>query len=150
MSADESDFTTPTSSLPVTAGQRLAAARNAAGLSLAELSARTKISERHLGALESGDFAALPGRTYVFGFTRTFAKSVGLDPAELAAAMGRDYSRSAPEPDLSASVAFARAIRRACRRRALRGWPVLCCWWRRSLASSGGRTIRRPPTTCPR
>jgi len=107
MSADESDFTTPTSSLPVTAGQRLAAARNAAGLSLAELSARTKISERHLGALESGDFAALPGRTYVFGFTRTFAKSVGLDPAELAAAMGRDYSRSAPEPDLSASVAFA-------------------------------------------
>lgn len=107
MSADESDFASPTSSLPATAGERLAAARKAAGLTLSELSALTRISERHLGALETGDFAALPGRTYVFGFTRTFAKSVGLDPAEMVVAMGRDYSRSAPEPDVPASPAFA-------------------------------------------
>jgi len=107
MSVDESDFASPTSSLPATAGERLAAARKAAGLTLSELSARTKISERHLGALETGDFAALPGRTYVFGFTRTFAKSVGLDPAEMVTAIGRDYSRAAPEPEVSASPAFA-------------------------------------------
>lgn len=107
MSADESEFASPTSGQPATAGQRLAAAREAAGLTLAELSARTKISERHLGALETGDFAALPGRTYVFGFTRTFAKSVGLDPAAMVDVMGRDYARSAPEPDVPASPAFA-------------------------------------------
>ncbi|NOW46156.1 cytoskeletal protein RodZ [Novosphingobium sp. SG751A] len=107
MSVDESEFASPTSGQPASAGQRLAAAREAAGLTLAELSARTKISERHLGALETGDFAALPGRTYVFGFTRTFAKSVGLDPATLVDAMGRDYSRAAPEPEVPASPAFA-------------------------------------------
>jgi len=107
MSVDESEFASPTSSLPATAGQRLAAARAAAGLTLAELSAKTKISERHLGALETGDFAAMPGRTYIFGFTRTFAKAVGLDPEEMVKAMSRDYSRSAPEPDASPSPAFA-------------------------------------------
>lgn len=107
MSVDESEFASPTSGQPASAGQRLAAAREAAGLTLAELSARTKISERHLGALETGDFAALPGRTYVFGFTRTFAKSVGLDPAAMVDAMGRDYSRAAPEPEAPASPAFA-------------------------------------------
>lgn len=107
MSADESEFASPTSGQSASAGQRLAAAREAAGLTLAELSARTKISERHLGALETGDFASLPGRTYVFGFTRTFAKTVGLDPAAMVDAMGRDYSRSAPEPEVAASPAFA-------------------------------------------
>lgn len=107
MSADESQFASSASSLPATAGQRLAAARTTAGLSLAELSARTKIAERHLGALEACDFASLPGRTYVFGFTRTFAKSVGLDPTEMVNAMGRDYARFAPEPEVAASPAFA-------------------------------------------
>ncbi|MFN5821551.1 MAG: helix-turn-helix domain-containing protein, partial [Novosphingobium sp.] len=39
----------------------------------------TKISERQLGAIETGNYAALPSRAYAIGFTRTYAKAVGLD-----------------------------------------------------------------------
>ena len=54
-------------------------ARQAAGQSLADLARITKISERQLGAIETGNYAALPSRAYAIGFTRTYAKAVGLD-----------------------------------------------------------------------
>jgi len=65
-------------------GRRLRLAREAAGLSLADISARTKISERHLGAIEEDRFSDLAGRTYAVGFSRTYARSVGLDENEIA------------------------------------------------------------------
>ena len=34
--------------------------------------------------IEAGEFAALPARTYAIGFSRTYAKAVGLDDAEVA------------------------------------------------------------------
>lgn len=107
MSVDESGFASTTSSLPSTAGQRLAAARDAAGLTVADLAAKTRIAARHLTALEKEDFASLPGRTYVLGFTRTFAKAVGLDPNEMVNLMGRDYSRAAPAPEEPPVAVFA-------------------------------------------
>lgn len=64
---------------PGHAGARLRQAREAAGLGLAELSALTRIRERHLEALEAGELSALPGRTYVLGFARTYARVLGLD-----------------------------------------------------------------------
>ena len=62
-----------------TAGSRLQAARQAAGLSRSDIAARTKIPERHIGAIEAGDFDALAGRSYATGFSRTYARAVGLD-----------------------------------------------------------------------
>lgn len=65
-------------------GEQLRAAREARGLTLAQVAAETRIPQRHLQTIETGDFAALPARTYAVGFSRTYAKVVGLDEAEVA------------------------------------------------------------------
>ena len=63
-------------------GQRLREAREAKGLSLEQVAAETRIQERYLTVIEAGDFAALPSRTYAIGFTRTYARTLGLDEHE--------------------------------------------------------------------
>ena len=68
-------------------GARLMRAREASGQTLAQLAAETRIPERHLAAIEAGDFAALPGRTYAVGFSRSYAKELGLDSEEVAIAV---------------------------------------------------------------
>ena len=61
------------------AGAMLAEARAKAKLDLAEVSACTRIPQRHLAAVEAGDYAKLPSRTYAVGFSRTYARLLGLD-----------------------------------------------------------------------
>lgn len=62
-----------------TVGTRLARAREAAGMSLTQIAGVTRIPERHLAAIEAGNYAALPARTYATGFTRSYAKALGLE-----------------------------------------------------------------------
>ena len=64
-------------------GERLRAAREAKGLTLEQIAAETRIPQRHLETLEAGKFGTLPGRTYAIGFSRTYAKTVGLDTDEI-------------------------------------------------------------------
>ena len=66
-------------------GRQLHAAREAKGLSLEQVAAETRIPQRHLLAMEAGDFAKLPGRTYAVGFARTYAKTIGLDTDQIGA-----------------------------------------------------------------
>lgn len=66
-----------------TAGQMLCRAREAAGLTRAQIAEQTKIPERHLLAIEQNNFAALPARTYAVGFSRNYARTLGLDEAEI-------------------------------------------------------------------
>lgn len=68
-------------------GTQLRLAREAAGLNRADVSARTKIAERHLATIESGNFAGLASATYAVGFSRAYARAVGLDEAEVAKAV---------------------------------------------------------------
>ncbi|WP_353209633.1 helix-turn-helix domain-containing protein [Sphingorhabdus sp.] len=68
-------------------GARLKKAREGANFSLQDISDRTKISLRFLAAIENDDFSALPGRVYIFGFTRAFARAVGLDEESLVTAL---------------------------------------------------------------
>ena len=68
-------------------GARLRRAREAAGLSRTQIAQTTRIPERHLGAIEEGNFGALPARTYAVGFSRSYAKAVGLDDKEIADAV---------------------------------------------------------------
>lgn len=77
-------------------GSRLRRAREEAGLSLAQLAAETRIGERMLAAIEEGDYATLPGRTYAIGFSRSYAKAVGLDDAEVGAAVRAELAEQAP------------------------------------------------------
>jgi len=78
------------------AGSRLRRAREVAGLSLAQLAAETRIGERLLAAIEAGDYASLPGKTYAIGFSRTYAKAVGLNDADVAAAVRSELAEFAP------------------------------------------------------
>ncbi|MEL7445745.1 MAG: RodZ domain-containing protein [Pseudomonadota bacterium] len=65
-------------------GDRLRLAREEQRLSLEHVSAETRIPIRHLEVIESGRFETLPARTYAIGFSRTYAKLVGLDESAIA------------------------------------------------------------------
>ena len=69
---------------PKTAGERLKEAREAQGLSLAEIAARTRIPVRQLEAIEASNFAALPSITYSVGFAKAYARAVGADEVAIA------------------------------------------------------------------
>ncbi len=64
-------------------GTLLRQAREQKNMSLEEIAKKTRIPQRHLASLETGDFEALPGRTYAIGFAKSFARSVGLSDASI-------------------------------------------------------------------
>lgn len=64
-------------------GARLRAAREAMRVELPHIAAETRIPLRHLQSIEDNQFEDLPSRAYAIGFSRSFAKAVGLDPAEI-------------------------------------------------------------------
>jgi cytoskeletal protein RodZ len=66
-----------------TAGERLRVAREGRGLSLEDVAAQTRIPQRHLTAIETGDWDSLPAPTYTIGFAKSYASAVGLDRAEI-------------------------------------------------------------------
>ncbi len=66
-----------------TVGEQLKAAREAQGLSLAEVASRTRVPMRHLDAIERSEFSTLPGTTYTVGFARSYAKVMELDDVKL-------------------------------------------------------------------
>lgn len=68
---------------PQSAGARLRHAREAAGLSIADIAARTRITQRQVEHIEQGDYAAFASRTYIIGFARNIARTVGLDPEDV-------------------------------------------------------------------
>jgi cytoskeleton protein RodZ len=65
---------------PATAGAKLRAAREAAGWSIDDVAAQLKLAPRQVTALEEDDWARLPGRTFVRGFARNYARFLALDP----------------------------------------------------------------------
>ena len=60
-------------------GEALRAARLVSGLSMAQLSASTRVHPRYLTALEQGEFAVLPSRIFSIGYVRAYAAALGLD-----------------------------------------------------------------------
>jgi cytoskeletal protein RodZ len=69
----------------VETGQLLRQAREAKELSLEDVEAKTRIRQRYLSALESGDWDDLPSPVAARGFLRTYATFLGLDSDEIAA-----------------------------------------------------------------
>jgi cytoskeletal protein RodZ len=60
-------------------GSSLREARTRQGLDLNEMEFRTKVRAKYLRALEAEQFDQLPGHTYIKGFLRTYADSLGMD-----------------------------------------------------------------------
>src|SRR5256885_7359868 len=75
-------------------GTLLRAAREAAGLSQDAVAQQLKLAPRQVRAIEEDDYARLPGRTFVRGFVRNYARLVGLDPDAIAQALPRGESVS--------------------------------------------------------
>lgn len=66
-----------------TVGEQLRTAREAKGLSLEDVAAQTRIPQRHLASIETGDWDNLPAPTYTIGFAKNYAGAVGLDRVEI-------------------------------------------------------------------
>ena len=64
-------------------GQRLREAREQQGLRLEQIEVSTRIRRSYLVAMEAEDYASLPHPTYVKGFLKSYASTLGLDPAEI-------------------------------------------------------------------
>src|SRR6516225_3669883 len=60
-------------------GEELRRERESRGIALEEITDSTKISGRHLSALEGEQFAQLPGGVFNKGIVRGYARVVGLD-----------------------------------------------------------------------
>lgn len=57
--------------------------RELRGISLEEVSARTKINVCYLNALEKDKLEGLPGEVFIRGYIRSYAKSIGADEEEI-------------------------------------------------------------------
>jgi len=73
--------------LTATAGTLLGAAREASGLSIDAVAQQLKLAPRQVRAIEEDDYAHLPGRTFVRGFVRSYARLIRLDPDKVLAAL---------------------------------------------------------------
>jgi cytoskeleton protein RodZ len=79
-------------------GDRLRREREMRGITLEEITESTKVSRRHLEALEGEHFDQLPGGVFNKGFVRAYARFLGIDEDQAVA----DYSAASnevPEPE---------------------------------------------------
>ncbi|MDP2784018.1 MAG: DUF4115 domain-containing protein [Sulfurimicrobium sp.] len=67
------------------AGTKLARAREAQDLSVADVARALRLGIKQVEALEANAYDKLPGRTFVRGFVRNYARLVSLDPDRLVA-----------------------------------------------------------------
>ena len=87
---------------PAMAGAQLRAARESAGMTIDAVAQQLKLAPRQVKAIEDGDFKELPGRTFIRGFVRNYARLVHLDPERVVSALPGGASAPALEaPALS-------------------------------------------------
>ena len=65
--------------------------RQRKGISLREISTETKLTVRHLEAIESGEFRKLPGGIYNTSYIRQYARAIDFSEAELLAYYHQSY-----------------------------------------------------------
>lgn len=87
-----------------TVGEQLRAAREAQGMSLEEIAARTRIPTRHLQNIEAGDWAKLPAPTYSVGFAKSYASAVGLDRNQIGEQLRGEMTGFAPKTSVQTEV----------------------------------------------
>jgi len=82
-------------------GQELRRAREARGVSLREISEQTRITMRHLEAIEADDYKHLPGGIFNRSFVKAYARHIRFDEQralELYARTAREHGDSPDEP----------------------------------------------------
>jgi len=92
-------------------GEELRRERESRGIALAAITDETKISSRHLAALESEKFDDLPGGVINKGIVRGYARVVGLDSEAWVDRFMSAYQSSGQLKDDDASwIAFAENV----------------------------------------
>jgi cytoskeletal protein RodZ len=87
-------------------GEKLRVAREAQGIALQEVAARTRIQSSFLEKIEQGQLEGLPAISFIRGFIRNYAQMLGVDEPELQEqlqAMGR-VAEATPPPPMKAST----------------------------------------------
>lgn len=108
MSASDTSIT----SQELSPGTRLRQARESAGLTLVEVAQRSLIPVARLQSLEKDDYNQVGVATFVIGYTRTYARILGIDPAPLVQQLeDRLSSQSAIKPQ-APSVALSLEVRK--------------------------------------
>jgi cytoskeleton protein RodZ len=92
----------------LSAGGMLRHARESAGWSIDMVSQQLKLAPRQVQALEAEDYAQLPGRTFVRGFMRNYARLLHLDADALLSALPE--STAAPSLDRPTLTPTARTM----------------------------------------
>ena len=95
----------PPSVADTDAGAWLRRCREEAGMSIDAVAQQLKLAPRQVKALEEGSFAELPGRTFVRGFVRNYARLLKLDPAAVVAALpSADAAPSLEGPSIGSTA----------------------------------------------
>ena len=97
-------------------GATLAAARRRAGLTVSEVSQRTRVTEPIIRGIEQDDYAACGGDFYARGHIRAIARAVGEDPVPLIDEFDSTW-RSAKEVTAAEAFQPAMPLRKRERRR---------------------------------
>lgn len=84
------------SEAPLTVGQTVERARTAAGMTVAQVAAATRVRATVISAIEKDDFRLCGGDVYARGHLKSIATAVGIDPAELAAHFDEQQGASRP------------------------------------------------------
>src|SRR5262249_17618229 len=82
---------------PAMAGAMLRAARESSGMTIDAVAQHLKLAPRQVKAIENGDYKELPGRTFIRGFVRNYARLVHLDPERVLGALPGGASAPALE-----------------------------------------------------
>ena len=101
-------------------GEALAEARGRAGLTLAEVSQRTRIRETIIRGIEGEDYSACGGDFYARGNIRSIAKAIGADPEPLIA----EYDAVHRGRGVLSAVSLEELLTPAPRGRRRRSWAV--------------------------
>ena len=87
MRVTESPVDSDAAPAQASAGAMLRAAREASGMTIDAVAQQLKLAPRQVRAIEDGDYMRLPGRTFVRGFIRNYARLVRLDVESVLSAL---------------------------------------------------------------
>jgi cytoskeleton protein RodZ len=106
-------------------GERLRAAREARRLTVADVAQALKLGVRQVEALEGGNWASLPGTTFIRGFVRNYARLLQVDAAPLMAQLGATVTTARVNLDVPENASGAMPAARSAVQRHNRGVVIL-------------------------
>jgi len=106
-------------------GERLRAAREARRLTVADVAQALKLGVRQVEALEGGNWASLPGTTFIRGFVRNYARLLQVDAAPLMAQLEATVTTARVNLDVPENASGAMPAARSAVQRHNRGVVIL-------------------------